>query len=127
MRNKIIVVDDHVEFLDMLKNLFKVVLDDTDVEFYYFTDHLEVLDFYESCKSEIGLVISDYYMPGMNGVDLYNCLLLIDPKLKFVLVSGDFDFSKVSLNSNMVGLYEKPIGSIVGFAKEILKIVCAGK
>jgi two-component SAPR family response regulator len=127
MRNKIIVIDDHVEFLDMLKNLFKVVLDDTDVELHYFTDHLEVLDFYESYKSEIGLVISDYDMPGMNGIDLYKCLLLIDPKLKFVLVSGDFDFSKVSLNSNMVGLYEKPISSIISFAKDMIYLASQEK
>jgi len=125
MKKKVLVIDDNADFLNMLKNTFRLLLRDTDLEFSYFISYLDLLEYYEEHMSDIGLVVSDYTMPGMNGGDLYSTLKIMDSNLKFILVTGgaDVDLSNYSLKPNIVGVYEKPIESVVYFAKEIVRIV----
>ena len=43
---------------------------------------------YRENKDKIDVVISDFLMPGMNGVELYKRLKEINPYVKFIILSG---------------------------------------
>ena len=119
---RVLMIDDDVRFLKLLETTFSIVCRDINIEFTYFTEGLSLLDYYEEHVSEVEIVISDYDMPEINGSDLYSVLKLMDPELKFILVTGGnyLDLEEFRLRSNVYGVYEKPIESILRFTKEVL-------
>ena len=52
-----------------------------------------LLDSTSSCnsKDEICLVLSDIIMPGINGIDMAESILQVDPQAKILLMSGYSD------------------------------------
>lgn len=46
------------------------------------------LDLYRNRKDDIGLVILDVEMPGMNGAEVYTALVKENPKIKILVISG---------------------------------------
>ena len=130
-RNKILVIDDNIGFLNMLESIFEIINTDSDIEILYFTDHLELLKYYRDHTSEIGLVLSDFDMPNMNGFELYDRLLLLDrlllpdQELRFILMTGGglVDLDLFALKDNVVAVYNKPMESVVHFAEEVLSLI----
>lgn len=72
-------------------------------------DGLEGLEVARRFKPDI--VISDIYMPGMNGIDLANHIKKQFPYCKIIFLSGysDKEFLKAAINLNAVSYIEKPI------------------
>ena len=104
--------------------IFEKVNVSKDIEILYFTDHLELLEYYRSHILEIGLVVSDYDMPDMNGFELYDSLLLLDSNLRFILMTGGLiELDLLALKENVVATYSKPMESVVHFAGEILSLI----
>ncbi len=52
------------------------------------TDGFSAIEVYRENKDKIAVVISDFLMPGMNGVELYKRLKEINPDVKFIILSG---------------------------------------
>gem|GEM_PF-1207677 len=52
------------------------------------TDAFSAIEVYRENKDKIDVVISDFLMPGMNGVELYKRLKEINPYVKFIILSG---------------------------------------
>jgi len=71
----------------------------------------EALDVLKSCKGEdVGMVITDYAMPDMNGIDLLNRVRTTRKALPFILMTayGDKQIVINALRSGCQGYIEKP-------------------
>jgi CheY-like chemotaxis protein len=91
-RPAIFVVDDE----PMLLELAESVLSRIECEIKTFTDPQEALRTYSSEKTRPDLVITDYAMHHMNGLDLIRECRRMNPKQKIILVSGTVDESILS-------------------------------
>ena len=70
----------------------------------------EAIDIYSSKRSEIDIVLLDLIMPGMGGIETFDSLKKIDPKVKILLLSGykeDLEVSEI-LRRGINGFIQKP-------------------
>lgn len=88
-KNKILVVEDDLIILDMIKKMLLLLDQDVDA----FSDPLEMLQVAENYKNNIDILITDIVMPQMNGIELFNRLKLIIPDMKVIFISGYSDDS----------------------------------
>lgn len=102
----IMIVDDE----DFVTVLAQRVLADEGYRVIIAKDGFEAIDFYRRLKDEIALVILDFTMPVMDGADVFNELLQIDPKAPVVLSSGfaEQDRLRGMLSRGLRGFIPKP-------------------
>jgi DNA-binding NtrC family response regulator len=81
----IFVVDDETALLE----LAKVVLEDMGFDVRTFSDPQVALDEFEKIRPE--LVMTDYWMPRMSGMDLIRECRRLNPGQKTILISGTVD------------------------------------
>jgi len=51
----------------------------------------EALQAFSTYQNEINLIITDYSMPKMNGIELIQSIRMRQPNIKAILISGNFD------------------------------------
>ena len=85
----IFVVDDE----PMLLDLAEMVLEPEGFGVRSFQDPRRALAEYAAAQPPPSLVITDYAMPGMNGLDVIRECLKLNPRQKTLLVSGTVDES----------------------------------
>lgn len=85
MSPSIVYVDDE----PLLCRVFQTVLRRTGVPVMTFTDPVEALAFIRD--NPVRLVVSDYRMPQMNGLELLD---RIEADVPFIIVSGDLDVTR---------------------------------
>jgi len=102
----IMIVDDE----DFVTVLAQRVLADEGYRVITAKDGFQAIDFYRKLKDEIALVILDFTMPVMDGADVFNELLQIDPKAPVVLSSGfaEQDRLRGMLSRGLRGFIPKP-------------------
>src|SRR6266571_8420242 len=81
----IFVVDDYAE----LGQMIEVFLRRSGYQTRVFSDPLLALTALETAESKPRLLISDYRMPGINGLELIHRCKLIDPGLKVIAASAN--------------------------------------
>jgi len=81
----VFVVDDSEPLAEMIK----VFLTDAGYNVRVFSHPLQALAVMESRKEKPLLLISDYRMPGINGLELIHRCKLIDPGLKVIAASAN--------------------------------------
>lgn len=116
---KILVVDDEVDLVDILKDFLS--LDGFEVLTAY--DGAQALDLIT--KGDIHLVISDIRMPKMDGLELLKNVKSMKPEIHFIMLSGYSDYSEEEiLKKGASRLFAKPTDfEIVSqAAKKLLKI-----
>jgi DNA-binding NarL/FixJ family response regulator len=83
VRMKILLVDDHTILLDGVKSLLK---QEEDLQVVGQASSAEAaLEFLK--KQDVDLIITDYSMPGMDGLSLLNTVKRIAPSTKIILLS----------------------------------------
>ena len=105
----IIVVDDEVE----LANLFKIFLENQGYNAISFVDPVLALDYFRQTSDTHSLILTDFRMPGICGIDLTKKIRQINNKIKIFLMtafeteglkdSEDFKIAKIDR------LLQKPI------------------
>ena len=100
----ILLVDDNRETCDLLAQCLSMFGYRTDVAY----DGPAALRLIES--EEYGLAISDYQMPGMNGVELFKCMRRVQPELPGLLVTGysKLDVEELALEAGIDHVLSKP-------------------
>jgi response regulator RpfG family c-di-GMP phosphodiesterase len=81
---KVLLVDDWPYILRSVQRVLRLHIPD-DVEFLTLSEPMKVL---ESEFTDLDLVISDYHMPGMNGLELISHLRKTNPRMITVLFSS---------------------------------------
>jgi len=81
----IFVVDDS----EALGEMIKIFLNDAGYEVQVFTHPVQALNALETGGAQPRLLISDYRMPGLNGLELIHRCKLIHPTLKVIAASAN--------------------------------------
>jgi two-component system, cell cycle sensor histidine kinase and response regulator CckA len=84
---RVLVVDD----VDLLREFTKAFLETAGLTVLLAGSGLEAVKVLETETEPVDLVLTDYNMPGMNGVELIEQVAVRWPKIKFVLASGYLD------------------------------------
>lgn len=84
---KILIVDDELN----ARNSIKRVLENSGFDTVSFSDGTTVLDFLEKSSEEVSVIISDYRMPGMNGLDLLSSASRKWPFIQRILLTAFMD------------------------------------
>jgi len=119
----IIVVDDEVE----LANLFKIFLENQGYNAISFVDPVQALEYFKQTSDTHSLVITDFRMPGLCGIDLAKKIRVINSKVKIFLMTA-FETQGLVDNedfkiANIDRLLQKPIrfSDLRGMINDVLK------
>ena len=104
---KILLVEDEEEARSMMREM----LSDLGVtQIFEAADGREALGFLDSAFDFIDLLICDWNMPGMSGVELLRQLRSVDPSMPFLMVTGRDDMESVmeAKTSGVTAYIRKP-------------------
>jgi DNA-binding NtrC family response regulator len=105
-KETVLIVDDEEMVLTSLSTYLTL---ETDYEVVTFTSATRALDYLE--KNEVGLIISDFLMPEMDGISFLAKARELRPDVPRVILTGYADKENAIKAINQVGLYqyvEKP-------------------
>lgn len=105
-RELVLIVDDE----DFVTLLAQRVMTDEGYRVVTAKDGFQAIDIYRKLKDQIALIILDFTMPVMDGADVFEELLLINPKVPVVLSSGfaEQDRLRGMLARGLRGFIPKP-------------------
>ena len=98
--NSILIVDDEKSYLDLLKGL---LVEEGFTDIITETNPLNAIDILHS--KNVDLVLSDVYMPQMNGLELLERITLEYPQIPVIMVTAISDV-KIALKAIEQGAYE---------------------
>jgi len=96
----ILLVDDEEAVLKSLRRTLR----NSDYKIYIFTEPQAAL--LEAEHRDYDLVISDYRMPRMDGVSFLRKLIVLQPEIRRIMLSGYSDMRAVMAAINEVGIYK---------------------
>lgn len=115
----IVIVDDEQSYTDLLKHMLS---DKLDCPVHAFSRPLEALQALPALNP--GVVVSDYYMPQLNGLEFIRQASLVVPETTFVIITGhNLSSEEDTMNRlpALKGLLPKPFGWRK-LADEILRV-----
>lgn len=89
---KILIVEDQQDARAMLRNMLAEL---GITQIFEASDGRQGLQFLDSAFDFVNLVICDWNMPGLSGVELLRQLRSVDPDVPFLMVTGRCDMSSV--------------------------------
>ncbi len=116
--NKILIAEDD----PLIRNLFKEILIKNGYDIIEAVDGEDALTVYDKLHEKPDIIIVDYRMPKINGLELTQEILARDPNSNIIMVTGDPYMSQKILNNNKVIFKEKPV-NLDEFLKEIHNLV----
>lgn len=108
MTRNILLVDDQRDILRLLHSTLDT-LKNSEVRVFEAPSGEEAL--LEAARSQIDLLVADYRLPGMSGVELMHKIRARHPEVKVILISGMSDRRSRDemLNAGAMALFDKPI------------------
>jgi DNA-binding NtrC family response regulator len=105
-RQRWLLVDDDTDLLALLRQMIELV---ADVEVVSFSNSTEALLAFQADPDAYSLVITDYHMPGMDGMELCRRLRMVAPSLAVILATSDDSVSvEEALRRGFRTLLRKP-------------------
>jgi len=104
---KVLIVEDQSEVRSMLRNMLMELGIN---QVFESGDGREALMFIDSAFDFVDIIICDWNMPKMNGVELLRQLRTVDPDMPFLMVTGRTDIDSVveAKSSGVTGYISKP-------------------
>jgi two-component system, NtrC family, response regulator AtoC len=99
MNGRILIVDDDQAMCEMLESQLKK----REFEVFFFTNALDALD--AIAHDEFDAVVTDYHMPGMNGIDLCERVATNRPDLPTIVITS-FGSMDTAIAALRVGAYD---------------------
>jgi DNA-binding response OmpR family regulator len=108
MTRNILIVDDQRDILRLLHSTLGT-LNNKDIKIFEAPSGEEAL--LESTRQKIELLITDYMLPGISGVELMHKVRARHPEVKVVFITGMTDKKKRDemLNAGALAIFDKPI------------------
>jgi len=115
------VVDDNTDTLNTVTQMLAAV---SGAEISSFASPWQALDALAAAPETFALVVTDFEMPGLNGIDFRRQVEVISPATKVLLTTGSGLFTDESARENgFCGLLCKPFS--IGALKQVLANVAA--
>lgn len=104
---KVLIVDDQSEVRSMLRNM---LMELGIHQVFESSDGREALNFIDSAFDFVNIIICDWNMPKMNGVELLRQLRTVHQDVPFLMVTGRTDIDSVveAKSSGVTGYISKP-------------------
>jgi CheY-like chemotaxis protein len=108
MEHTILLVDDNRDILKLLRNTLDT-LKKPDMKIFESPSGEEAM--LESSRHKIDLLITDYLLPGMNGVELMHKVRARHPEVKVILISGmsERKAREQMISAGALAIFDKPI------------------
>ncbi len=108
MDRNILVVDDQRDILRLLRSTLET-LKNAEVKIFESPSGEEAL--LESTRHKVDLLITDYKLPGMSGIELMHKVRVRHPEAKVILISGmtERKAREEMLNAGALAIFDKPI------------------
>jgi len=102
---KILIIDDEKPILESLTGMLKP----GGYEVVSFQKPKEAIDTYK--QDSFDLVITDYKMPDMNGIEVLETIKKIDPQSRIILLTGyaDIENAIAAVNKGAYAFFRKPL------------------
>ena len=95
----IMVIDDSIDLLEIVKiNFSKKGIDG-----FFFDNPIHAIEQFKKHTESIGLVLIDYLMPEMNGLEVFRALKKYKPEIKAIIITG---YAKDIIKSKEEGILE---------------------
>ena len=105
-KSRWMLVDDNTEILSLLTALVESL---TDAEVECHNSAQSALSAFAAAPGRYELVITDYEMPGVDGVELCRQMIALSPTQKILLATGSGFFTEaVARHAGFTGLLAKP-------------------
>ena len=106
--NRLLIIDDDIKLLNLLKNSFE---NENYIVQIASSGH-EGIDLIKKSPSDI--VITDLFMPDMNGIEIIKQIKELFPTTHIIIISGEFNkhginYDKIALHSGAEYAIDKPI------------------
>lgn len=98
--HRVMVVDDEESTLHSLRRIFKK---EKDLDIKFFSDPKQAL--VDANRSEYHLFLSDYWMPGMNGIEFLTKTKQFNPNAMRLILSGTADLNALIEAINKAEIY----------------------
>ena len=102
---KILIAEDD----PLIRNLFKEILIRNGYDIIEAVDGEDALIVYDKLNKKPDIIIVDFRMPKINGLELTQEILLRDPNSNIIMITGDPSMNQEILNNNKVIFKEKPV------------------
>lgn len=89
---KVLVIDDHPEVRALVRD---VLAESGCTRIYEACDGKEAMQFLDADFEMVDLIICDWNMPGMNGIDFLRQIRTVFPDLPFLMITGRADKNSV--------------------------------
>lgn len=108
MDRNILIVDDQRDILRLLRSTLET-LKNVEIKIFESPSGEEAL--LESTRHTVDLLIADYKLPGMNGIELMHKVRVRHPEAKVIFISGmtERKVREEMLNTGALAVFEKPI------------------
>ena len=108
MDQNVLIVDDQRDILRLLRSTLET-LKNPEVKIFEAPSGEEAL--LESSRHKVDLLISDYKLPGMSGIELMHKVRVRHPEAKIILISGTTErkVREEMLNAGALAVFNKPI------------------
>jgi len=108
---KILLIDDSFEAINIIKGMLKSIEVD---QIFTAKDGKEGLDFLGIADDMIDVVLCDWNMPRISGLELLTQLRSCDPDLPFLMITGASDYDSVAAakSAGVTGYLRKPFSPL---------------
>lgn len=108
---KVLIVDDQIEARQMMRQM---MMELGVTQIFDAPSGAEALSFIDSAYDFIDMIICDWNMPGMTGIELLRQLRTVDQDMPFLMVTGRGDKDSVieAKGSGVSGYIRKPFSSV---------------
>ena len=119
---RVLLVEDQADSRAMIKNM---LCEFGITQVFESADGHQAMQFMDTAFEFIDIVICDWNMPGMSGVELLRQLRSVDPRFPFLMITGRSDIDSVveAKSSGVTGYIAKPFSATQLEAK--LRVIAA--
>lgn len=107
---RVLVIDDSLEAV----NLIRAMLQELGLnQVFVSKDGRDALDFLGACDDLVNVILCDWNMPRLNGLDLLRQVRSVDPDFPFIMVTGaaDLNLVKEARANGVTGYILKPFSA----------------
>lgn len=101
----ILIIDDNTDLVDILKSY----LIEKGFHIYYANNGFKGLEIFKENLSKINLILLDYVMPEMTGLNVYSMLKTLKPEVKIVIMTANSNNTDYMKKLDVVDVVDKPL------------------